>query len=304
MTAAAYLLGYGALVTWCAPALLTRLTRRGLSPRLGIAAWLTAIAGVLLAWAAAATLLVAAVVTGFGDSRALVLCLELLGVPERVATPGLFSVLVVIVAWMVITTVVAVRVSRAVRGSRRRSHRHAEAARLVGVPTDRRDVFVITAQQPAAYCVVGRPDAIVVTSAAVEVLDESQLAAVLAHEDAHIAGRHHHVLMVLRALSASLRRLPLFTRGAVAVGELLEMCADDAAARTHGARPLVAGMVMLAAPVPAAGLGVAATGVAVRANRLLTPAHRGARWCHQLAMATMIAGLISTPVIVNLVCRH
>ena len=102
-------------------------------------------------------------------------------------------------------------------------------------------LVVITADRPAAYCVAGRPHAIVLTTAAVRTLDSVQLGAVLAHEDAHLAGRHHHLLMVLRALADSLSRLPLFTRGAEAVAALLEMCADDTAIRGHGSRPLIAG---------------------------------------------------------------
>jgi Zn-dependent protease with chaperone function len=306
MTSAAYLLLYGAMVTWLSPPLLARLTRRGLSPRLGVAAWLTAIVGVLLAWAAAITLIVVTSLSGLPNSSAFVLCLELLGVPERAATPGRFSLAVLIVSGLVISTVVTVKVSRSVLGLRSRSREHAHAARIIGVPTDRPDVFVVTAEQPAAYCVVGRPNAIVVTTAAVETLDDSQLAAVLAHEGAHISGRHHHLLMVLRALANSLAHLPLFTRGAEAVGELLEMCADDSAARRHGTQPLIAGMIMLAGPLPchAGGLAVAATAVIARANRLLDPAHCGTRWCHQLLVSATMTVTVTAPIVINVLCHH
>jgi hypothetical protein len=164
----------------------------------------------------------------------------------------------------------------------------------------------VTADRPAAYCVVGRPHAIVVTSAAVETLDESQLAAVLAHEDAHLSGHHHHLLMVLRALASALPLLPLFTRGAAEVAGLLEMCADDSAARHHGTRPLVAGMIMLAGPLPssAPGLAVAANAVLTRATRLMDPAQRGTRWCHRLLVSATISAIVSGPVVVNALCHH
>ncbi|CAN5484452.1 M56 family metallopeptidase [soil metagenome] len=306
MTTAAYLLIYGAVVTWLSPPLLSHLTRRGVSARLGVALWLTAITGALLAWAAAITLIVSTGVGGLPHSSTLVLCLEMLGVPEKVATPGPLSVLLLIAIGLVVSTAVSIKAGRLVLDLRARSREHAHTARLVGQPTGRDDVFVVTADRPAAYCVVGRPNAIVVTSAAVQKLDQRQLAAVLAHENAHISGRHHHLLMVLRALAGALPHLPLFTRGAVAVGELLEMCADDAAARRHGTRPLVAGMIMLAGPQPhlAGGLAVAATAVFVRANRLLDPAHRATRRCHQLLVSTVIAAIVSAPVIVNLLCHH
>lgn len=304
MTAAVYLLAYGALVTWLAPPLLTRLTRGGLNPRLGVAAWLTAIAAVLVAWAGAIALIIVNGLSGLPDSPVLVVCLELLGLPEQVATPGLPGLLLVIVAGVVLTTAVSVKVGRAVRGFRDRSRDHAHAARIVGLPTERPDVFLLNAERPAAYCVVGRPNAIVVTTAAVQRLTTPQLNAVLAHEDAHIAGRHHQVLMFLRALAATLRHLPLFPAGAAAVGELLEMCADDTAARRHGSRALVTGMLELAGPVQPAGLAVGATAVAVRANRLLVPARRGSLRRHRLLAWTTIAVTAGAPLVINLICHH
>jgi len=139
----------------------------------------------------------------------------------------------------------------------------------------------------------------------VAALDGPQLDAVLAHENAHIAGRHHQLLMVLRALAARLAYVPLFTRGAGAVAELLEMCADDRAARRHGPRSLVAGMLALAAPPPpAGGLAVAATATAARAHRLLVPARPSTRWCHRVATSAVIAAMIAAPVVVNVLCHH
>jgi Zn-dependent protease with chaperone function len=291
-------------VTWLAPPLLTRLTRTGLNPRLGATAWLTAIAGVLVAWTVAVSLIVINGVRGLPDSPVLVVCLELLGIPEQVATPGLPGLLMLITGGVVVTVAVGLKVTSAVRGLRSRSHDHAHAARLLGAPTERPDVFVLNAERPAAYCVLGRPNAIVVTSAAVQRLTEPQLNAVLAHENAHIAGRHHQTLMFLRALSGTLSRLPLFTRGAVAVAALLEMCADDTAARRHGSRDLVGGMITLAGPVAPAGLAMATTAVAARAHRLLAPACRRTLWRHQLLASATIAVTAGAPVVINLICHH
>lgn len=100
---------------------------------------------------------------------------------------------------------VVMRIGRCLSRLRARSHEHARAARIVGRPTDHPNVVVVEADRPAAYCVVGRPNAIIVTSAAMKSLNRSQLKAVLAHENAHISGRHHHILMALRALGAHCR---------------------------------------------------------------------------------------------------
>ena len=224
MTAALWLLLYGGAVTvtWLSPPLLSRLTRTGISPHMGVAAWLTAIVAALLAWVGAVTLIAVAALHGLEDSSAVTLCLELFGFSDHTPLPGQLGSVALIVTAVVLSAMVIGRVGRSVLVLRSRSHEHAHAARMIGRPTDRPDVVVVDAHRPAAYCVVGRPNAIVITTAALTSLNRPQLAAVLAHENAHIAGRHHQLLMVLRGLAASLPRLPLFRSSADAVAELLE----------------------------------------------------------------------------------
>ncbi|MFI6048194.1 M48 family metalloprotease [Nocardia sp. NPDC051321] len=65
------------------------------------------------------------------------------------------------------------------------------------------------APEPAAYCVAGRPHTIIVTTAALGALDAAQLDAVIAHEHAHLAGRHPQLLTLIRALATTLPRLAL-----------------------------------------------------------------------------------------------
>ena len=52
--------------------------------------------------------------------------------------------------------------------------------------------------QPAAYCVAGRQPTVILTTGAVQALDPSQLDAVLAHERAHLTGRHHRLLALAK----------------------------------------------------------------------------------------------------------
>ncbi|MEU0497307.1 M56 family metallopeptidase [Mycobacterium sp. NPDC006124] len=305
MTATVYLLLYGVAVSWLAPWPLSRLTRRGTNPRLGVAAWLTAMAAVMAAWVAAMVVVLVPLLRGGSTSSAVVLCLELLGVPERMATLGPVGTVGLLTVGVATSVVVVLGVGQTVRVLRARSAEHADAARMVGTTTGAAGVVVLRGELPAAYCVVGRPHAIVLTTAAVAALDAPQLEAVLAHERAHLAGHHHHLLMVLRALATRLARLPVFTGGAAAVAELLEMCADDRAARRCGPRPLVAGMLALASPPPPAGaLAVAATVTAARARRLLEPAQRWNRWGHRVATSAVIAATVAAPVVVNLLCHH
>jgi len=262
-------------------------------------------ATVVAAWIAAMIVVVVPLVRDGPTSSVVVLCLELLGVPERVATLGPVGTVGLLAVGLGVSAVVALGVARTVRALRTRSADHADAARMVGTPTATADVVVVSGERRAAYCVVGRPHAIVLTTAAVAALDGPQLAAVLAHERAHLAGHHHHLLMVLRAMADRLARLPVFTRGASAVTDLLEMCADDRAAWRHGPRPLVAGLLALAAPAPpAGGLAVSSTATAARAHRLLEPAHPSTRWCHRIATSAVIAATVAIPVVVNLLCHH
>ena len=305
MTTAVWLLLYGAVLTWLAPPLLTRLTRSGVTPHMGIAAWLTAIVAALLAWVGAVALGAVAAVEGVKDSTAVTLCLRLFGLSERAPLPGLLGSVVLTVTALAISAVVISRVGRSVLGLRARSHAHAREARMVGHPTDKPGVLVVDAHRPAAYCVSGKPNAIVVTTGALDALDGSQLAAVLAHENAHIAGHHHQVLMVLRGLATSLPRLPLFRSGAAAVADLLEMCADDVAARRFGTRPLLVGLLTLAGPqrLPADGLAAAGTAVLARALRLADPARPAMQWRQRIALGATMVSTVGAPAVIDLLCH-
>ncbi len=68
---------------------------------------------------------------------------------------------------------------------------------------------VLDDPRPAAYCVPGRPAGIVLTSAALAVLDPAQLDAVLSHERAHLASRHHWLVTLTSGLVAATPAVPL-----------------------------------------------------------------------------------------------
>jgi Zn-dependent protease with chaperone function len=309
MTIAAGLVVYAAALSWFGPSLLTRLTNRGINPKLGVAAWLTAVAGVTTAWLAAVVVLVLDALDAIPSGPVWTLCVEVLGYsghvdmaqPIAATTAG-----ALIVAALALTGLVGRRIARTLRTLHSASHQHAMAARVVGFPTRWRDVVVVEADHPAAYCVAGRPRAIVVTSAALASLHDDELAAVLAHEQAHLSGRHHHILMLLRATAAGLPRVPLAAAGPNVVSRLLEMCADDTAARRHGSHPLLCGLITLTArpPVTAAAMGAASTAVLDRASRLAVPAPRGARWCDRVQLSITIGLTVAIPLLAGVLCHH
>ena len=298
MTVAAALLLYVAAVLAIAPKLLVHITADGGAPRLAIAAWVTAVVTVLgCSVAAVALLLVEA--AGHWDSpdAVLVTCLERLrailvghaGWPARIVA----TVAVAIAVGSLIAVVI--RLSRALGRMRTHTFAHADAVRLVG-RSHGSDVVVIEASEPAAYCVAGRPPAIVVTSAALAALDENQLAAVVAHERAHLDGRHAYIVAATRGLTAALPTCGLFASAASHVSSLLEMCADDAAARRHGRQPLLAGLLTLSgATAPAHGLAAAGIAVLARAERLSKPPRRFARIQTQVTLSGAVAAMAATP---------
>ena len=65
MSAAVLVFGYALATAWSVPVLLSRLTRHGISTRLGLAAWLTAMASVLAGAGAAVALLAGAAIAGW-----------------------------------------------------------------------------------------------------------------------------------------------------------------------------------------------------------------------------------------------
>jgi Zn-dependent protease with chaperone function len=307
MIAAVLLLLYAVVVTWLGPHHLERLTCRGIAPRLGVTLWLAAILGVIGAWLGALVIASVEAVHDGWHGAALSICLNIVGLPRHlgVSQPaGSIIALALIGSALIVTIRANARTISAIRRLRGRSRQHARAARVIGVPMHRPDVVVVSAPEPAVYCVAGQPPAIVVTTAAREGLDEPQLDAVLAHEHAHLSGHHHDLLVLLRALAAGLPKLPLFATAAGAVSGLLEMSADDTAARRHGRHLLLGGIVSLVeTPLNATALGAAHTAVLARARRLATPAAPYVVWGHRVGLTAAIALTTAIPIAFGLACQ-
>jgi Zn-dependent protease with chaperone function len=330
MRPALLVFAYAMAVAWFVPPLLTRLTARGISARLGLTAWLTAMASVLACATVALEFLVRAAASGW-PGLAEAVCRSVAG---QACTPTFYRSALfeaglgaaAIVAALA-AAVLAWHYGRSVQQARRRTRAHAEAARMTGrrlpdagapalgaavldaaaLDAVVLDAVVLDAPQAVAYCVGGRPATIVLTTGALAVLDPAQLSAVLAHERAHLAGRHHLLIALTRALAVSFPAVPLFTRGPDEVARLAEMRADDAAVRRSGRRTLIAALLAMSTgtSLPAAALRTAAlTGTALgatacavtdRVQRLLEPPRRGrrARYGAALVTVTLLLALLS-----------
>jgi Zn-dependent protease with chaperone function len=115
---------------------------------------------------------------------------------------------------------------------RRRAHRRIlDLVAADGVPSG---VRMLDHPVATAYCVPGFRPRIVLSSGVFEVLDDSELQAVLAHERAHARGRHDLVVQPFIAWRDTFPFLRSARTGLAAVEQLVEMLADDAAVRRCG----------------------------------------------------------------------
>ncbi|MCH9730421.1 MAG: M56 family metallopeptidase [Actinomycetia bacterium] len=305
MNLAVCLLAYTTIVAVLGPALLHRATLDGAAPRLAVTAWLAAMASVLVAWMAALALFAIQSIQSWGQlGRVLTGCLAGLRMVVLGGYGDALQITVVMLAALasLAVLILGARAAIGLRLSRRGTNDHLRAARIAAsdCPPGPGGALVIESRRRAVYCLAGRPPTIVITRAALQALDDSQLAAVISHEQAHLKGRHHMVLAVTSVLSRVLSRLRLFTDGAREVARLLEMCADDAAARRHSADAVVDALLALALPspmltpavaVPAPALSAAGSGVAQRVERLLfPPAKLRARITLSLATSAVLLG--------------
>jgi hypothetical protein len=135
--------------------------------------------------------------------------------------------------------------------------------------------LVVDYPSAAAYCLPGLRSRIVVSVGTLELLGRRELAAVLAHERAHLRERHDLVLLPFTALRRAFPRSATCTDAHHAVALLVEMLADDRALRGRPARELVSALVRFGTagtcPAPAGALAAGEGEVAARVTRLLKP---------------------------------
>jgi hypothetical protein len=140
--------------------------------------------------------------------------------------------------------------------------------------------LVVDHPAAAAYCLPGLRSAIVISAGTLDLLDADELAAVLAHERAHLRERHDLVLLPFLALLRAFRWAAIAQQAYRAVGLLVEMHADDRARQQRPARELATALLRVGAAggggVPSGALAAVSRAeeceVAARVIRLLRPA--------------------------------
>ena len=143
-------------------------------------------------------------------------------------------------------------------GTRLRAQRREHRTLVDALGTDTGDhVRVLAHPTPTAYCLPGLRRRVVLTEGTLAALPPEELAAVMAHERAHLRARHDLVLELFTVLH---RAVPARLRSAAALREvhlLIEVLADRAARRAAGPVPLARALAALASGShPDTALGV------------------------------------------------
>ncbi len=243
------LAGLAVLLAWVAPGLMARRHHLRRTPRAALVAWQAVTVGGILAALAAAP---AAVPLLVGRDAPL-------EHPWLVAVAAVLSG-AVLVRLLLTGHDVGTRL-------RRVRTRHREIVDVVGSPdgatgdaTGDARVRVLQHPTPTAYCIPGRESRVVLSQGVLDALPPEQLSAVVAHEHAHLSGRHDLLLEFFSVAHEAVPR-PLHSDAALAeVSLLIEVLADRAAVRHSGEVATARALVALAeGRAPDAVLGTGTT---------------------------------------------
>ncbi len=264
MTVALALLLGSALVGWLAPRRLVRLA----DPVVALVAWLVSVVAVITTVAGAIFLLFLPD-HGLGVVEALHHCWHSVqhGTAPAVESAGGLTGAALLTALL---TRVAVVGRRTALQRAREGQRHLDVLRIAA----RREAGThptlwLEHDRPLAFSLAGKPGVVVATDGLHRHLTPAQVEAVLTHERAHLAGRHHLLVTIGDVVAATLPFLPLFKRTAIAVREFVEMAADTTAVRAHGAENVrVALLRVTGHGAPGAALAMSRDAVETRLARL------------------------------------
>jgi Zn-dependent protease with chaperone function len=189
----------------------------------------------------------------------------------RLGHIGLVHALALLAALALALRLVGVLLAVTVRTLRGR-RRHRYLIDLLATPWPAvPGAHVLDHPVPVAYCLPGLRSRLVLSAGVLDCLEPAAVQAVLAHERAHLRERHDLVVLPFVAWGAT----ATFVRGMkcaqLAVAALVEMRADDVAARCSGHKQLTGALRTMGAGAPAAALTSFTTAVEHRLDRILAP---------------------------------
>src|ERR1700744_677088 len=164
--------------------------------------------------------------------------------------------------------------------------------------------LVVDHPAAAAYCLPGLRSKIVVSVGALDLLRPAELAAVLAHERAHLRERHDLVVLPFTALRRAFGWSRICAKAHQSVALLIEMLADDRALRARSARALAGALARFgtagcggADSAPDGALAVSGAAhegeMTARVTRIMTPGPKlpAVWWFGVCCAATLIVAV-------------
>jgi Zn-dependent protease with chaperone function len=257
------------------PAMLARAAWPMRAPRAAIVLWQSiALAAVLSAFSAGIAIASRLFVPGPDGRPTATITSEIdaLGWPVWIAYLVVFAITLVIGARLLVAVL---QVAIATR--RRRAHHrmmvdlldmsHESIPPQICIPAS--GLRILDVEQPLAYCLPGVRSRVVVSEGTLKTLSDSEIAAILTHERAHLRARHDLVLEMFTAVHAAFPRFVRSGNALDAVRLLIEMLADDAAVRAAGPTPLARALVACASGrTPSGALAAGGPTTLLRVRRL------------------------------------
>ncbi|MFF5992368.1 MULTISPECIES: M56 family metallopeptidase [Prauserella] len=285
----------GALAAgWFVPRQLLRADLRRRDPRPLIAAWLLAMSGVALAGITGVVLLLA---PDHAAPSPLTWALSQCWTALQHGSPPKLEEIIGVLSAAILAGLIARFAIVAVREFlqwRRASHERLAVLRLVARTDDHSPKTLWLAHdRPLAFSLGNRPGVIVATEGLRRHLSPEGVAAVLAHERAHLRGRHHLLILIAGILRRTMPFVPLFQQADTALRELVELAADVSAVRTCGASAVRSALLGVAGPgTPEVALAMARDAVTLRLARLQHAAQPAGGF--RAALSCGIAGMAAT----------
>ena len=288
------LVAYSVALLVLAPRLLSAgWTRR--APRATASLWIAAEAAALVS---VTLLLLGLVVPLLSVGHAMLALLDFCRsawdqVPHRLRSHFPDAVSGALVALMVARLVVATASVVVPQRRRRRALRHSVSA--MGQPDQARGLTLVDVDLPAAWCIPGRRSSVCVTAGALQVLSVQETQAVVQHERAHLKARHHLLVTTVDVFDRAFPGVPLFREARNEMRKLVEMMADDSAARVAGESAVARALVHLAdQTTPDVGLAAGGSTASERAWRLLSGRPPLAPWRRRF-LAVLATALVVVP---------
>lgn len=299
MTAPIALIAFAVIIAVFGPRLLSHIDWPSRAPRLGILAWQALSTSIVLAVALAGLSLAVPAVPWTTDLAAVIEYCAM-ALKAQYSTPGgaAVSATGAVLALAVIGRV-GYCIVRGLLGSHRTKKQQLEALFIVAQRHGGSETLIVDHPSAAAYCLPGRHQTVVFTTAALEALDKDQFAAVLAHERAHLRGRHHLILAAAEALQRAFPRLQAFRTAHAEMRILVEMLADDNAVRSNERLTVATALVRLAerGAAPAATLAAGGDTALLRVRRLVAPANP-LGWVQAIAVGLAVSAVIVLPLLI------